>query len=81
MDTKFIMFAPATDSQYTWWRLKDTSRVSATNYYGVTQPDDYFVHVVDINGCQVQASVFVPFLNVIKRENTENTTNETTKNK
>ena len=81
VDTKFIMFAPATDSRYTWWRLKDTSRVSATNYYGVTQPDDYFVHVVDINGCQVQASVFVPFLNVIKRENTENTTNETTKNK
>ena len=82
VDTKFIMFAPAIDSRYTWWRLKDTSRVSATNYYGVTQPDDYFVHVVDMNGCQVQASVFVPFLNVMKRENTENTTNETTtKNK
>ena len=68
-DFKEIVFSPALGgAHYTWWRQKDSARVSATATFSINQPDNYFVHVVDYNGCHKQVSSFVPFLNIIKSD-------------
>lgn len=61
-----IGFSPNySDNTYSWWRLKDPTRIPTnnTNTYSTYQTDDYFVYVINNNYCQKEASKNVTFLN------------------
>lgn len=50
-------------NHYSWWRLKDPTRVVSTNPYYTSVSDDYFVFAINDNYCQKEASTFIKYLN------------------
>lgn len=64
---KTITFTPHNPSlnHYTWWQLKDLTRISTgnDNTYNTYRADDYFAYVINNDYCQKEASLFVPFKN------------------